>query len=226
MISIVLLSGGMDSTLTLAIAREESTRVAALHLNYRHRTELRELQAFQEICDHYQIQDRLTIDLEFLRRIGGSSLTDDSIEVGKANLSSTEIPQTYVPFRNGNFLAMATSWAEVIGAERIYIGAVEEDSSGYPDCRRVFFDAFERTIDLGTRPQTQIRIHTPLIRMRKSVIVETAIKLNAPLHLTWSCYQSQDVACGVCDSCALRLRGFEEAGVEDPIPYRERPHYQ
>lgn len=215
----------MDSTLTLAIAREDSSRIAALHLNYRHRTEKRELRAFQEICDHYGIEDRLTIDLEFLRKIGGSSLTDERLEISKADLQNTGIPQTYVPFRNGNFLAMATSWAEVIQAKRIYIGAVEEDSSGYPDCRRVFFDSFERTIDLGTRPETSIAIHTPLIRMRKRDIVRRATELAAPLHLTWSCYQAQDVACGVCDSCALRLRGFAEAGLEDPIPYRERPHY-
>jgi 7-cyano-7-deazaguanine synthase len=225
MTSVVLLSGGMDSTLTLAIAREESDRVAALHLNYRHRTEQRELRAFTEICDHYQIQDRLVIDLEFLRKIGGSSLTDVSMEVGKADLLSHEIPQTYVPFRNGNFLAMAASWAEVIKAERIYIGAVEEDSSGYPDCRRVFFDSFEQTIDLGTRPETQIRIITPLISMKKSGIVKRAIELNAPLALTWSCYQSESEACGECDSCALRLRGFSEAGHEDPIPYKKRPVY-
>lgn len=225
MISVVLLSGGMDSTLTLAIAREESERVAALHLNYRHRTEKRELQAFTEICDHYEIQDRLVIDLEFLRKIGGSSLTDVSIEVGKADLKSHEVPQTYVPFRNGNFLAMAASWAEVIKAGRIYIGAVEEDSSGYPDCRRVFFDSFEQTIDLGTRPETRIKIITPLISMKKSGIVARAIELDAPLALTWSCYQSETEACGECDSCALRLRGFAEAGHDDPIPYKKRPIY-
>jgi 7-cyano-7-deazaguanine synthase len=225
MTSVVLLSGGMDSTLTLAIAREESERVAALHLNYRHRTEKQELQAFTEICDHYDIKDRLIIDLEFLRKIGGSSLTDRSIEVGKADLESHEIPQTYVPFRNGNFLAMAASWAEIIKAERIYIGAVEEDSSGYPDCRRVFFDAFEQTIDLGTRPETRIRIMTPLISMKKSSIVAKAMELKAPLALTWSCYQSEAEACGECDSCALRLRGFAEAGHEDPIPYKNRPVY-
>jgi 7-cyano-7-deazaguanine synthase len=225
MTSVVLLSGGMDSTLSLAIARNESERIAALHLNYRHRTEKRELQAFTDICDHYRIQDRLTIDLEFLRKIGGSSLTDDSMEVGKADLKSTEIPATYVPFRNGNFLAMAASWAEVIKAERIYIGAVEEDGSGYPDCRRSFFDSFERTIDLGTRPETRISIMTPLIRMKKSDIVRRALELQAPLNLTWSCYQSETEACGECDSCALRLRGFQEAGAEDPIPYKKRPVY-
>lgn len=225
MTSVVLLSGGMDSTLSLAIARTESDRIAALHLNYRHRTEQRELRAFNEICDHYGIQDRLVIDLEFLRKIGGSSLTDSSMAVGKADLKNTEIPQTYVPFRNGNFLAMAASWAEVIHAERIYIGAVEEDSSGYPDCRRSFFDSFEQTIDLGTRPETRISIITPLIRMKKSEIVRKALELQAPLHLTWSCYQSETEACGECDSCALRLRGFLEAGAEDPIPYTVRPIY-
>jgi 7-cyano-7-deazaguanine synthase len=223
--SIVLLSGGMDSTLTAVIARNESTEVAALHLNYRHRTERRELKAYTDIADALSISQRLVVDIEFLRHIGGSSLTDKKIDVTKADLTTTEIPSSYVPFRNGNFLAIATSWAEVIGAERIYIGAVEEDSSGYPDCRRSFFDAFEQTIDIGTKPDTRIRIVTPVIRMHKSEIVRESIRLNAPLEKTWSCYQSEEIACGECDSCALRLRGFVLAGAEDPIPYKVRPSY-
>ncbi len=223
--SIVLLSGGMDSTLTATIALRESDAVAALHLNYRHRTEQRELRAFRDVCDDLRIDERLVVDIEFLRRIGGSSLTDSSISVSKADLKATNIPSSYVPFRNGNFLAIAASWAEVMDAGSIYIGAVEEDSSGYPDCRRIFFDAFERTIDLGTRPETKIRIMTPIIHMRKSEIVRESLRLGAPIAKTWSCYQSEEEACGVCDSCALRLRGFAEAGVEDPIPYKERPQY-
>ncbi len=224
--SIVLLSGGMDSTLTATIACRESEAVAALHLNYRHRTEGRELRAFQEVSDALGIRERLEVDIEFLREIGGSSLTDDTIEVTKANLTATNIPSSYVPFRNGNFLAIAASWAEVIGAEAIYIGAVEEDSSGYPDCRQSFFDAFERAIGIGTKPDTSIRIVTPVIHFRKSEIVRESIKLGAPIQATWSCYQSEDIACGLCDSCALRLRGFAEAGIEDPIPYTVRPVYQ
>jgi 7-cyano-7-deazaguanine synthase len=223
--SIVLLSGGMDSTLTAVIARNESGDVAALHLNYRHRTERRELQAFNDVADALSIKQRLVVDIEFLRHIGGSSLTDSAMQVTKADLTTTDIPSSYVPFRNGNFLAIAASWAEVIGAERIYIGAVEEDSSGYPDCRRAFFDSFEQTIDLGTKPETQIRIMTPVIRMHKSEIVRESIRLSAPIEKTWSCYQSEDVACGVCDSCALRLRGFAQANAEDPIPYKVRPSY-
>ena len=223
--SIVLLSGGMDSTLTAVIARNESSEVAALHLNYRHRTERRELQAFKDVADALGIKQRLVVDIEFLRHIGGSSLTDQAIDVTKADLTTTDIPSSYVPFRNGNFLAIAASWAEVIGAERIYIGAVEEDSSGYPDCRRSFFDSFEQTIDFGTKPDTHIRIMTPVIRMHKSEIVRESIRLNAPLEKTWSCYRSEDIACGECDSCALRLRGFALAGAEDPIPYKARPSY-
>ncbi len=223
--SIVLLSGGMDSTLTAAIARAGSKDVAALHLNYRHRTEKRELQAFNHVADFYGISQRLVVDIEFLRAIGGSSLTDASVRVTEADLTSTEIPSSYVPFRNGNFLAIAASWAEVIGAEAIYIGAVEEDSSGYPDCRRSFFDAFEHAIDIGTKPNTHIRIVTPIIHLRKSEIVQESIRLGAPMERTWSCYQSEDEACGVCDSCALRLRGFREAGMEDPIAYKVRPLY-
>jgi 7-cyano-7-deazaguanine synthase len=225
MTSVVLLSGGMDSTLTATIAKSESETVAALHLNYRHRTERRELAAFQQVCDRLGIATRLVVDIEFLREIGGSSLTDRSIAVTKADLESTEIPSSYVPFRNGNFLAIAASWAEVLAAERIYIGAVEEDSSGYPDCRRTFFDAFERTIALGTKGETAITIETPIIRMKKSEIVRESLRLGAPLELTWSCYQSEDQACGVCDSCALRLRGFEQAGARDPIEYAVRPSY-
>ena len=223
--SIVLLSGGMDSALTATIALRESEPVAALHLNYRHRTERRELRAFQDVCDALDISERLIVDIEFLRTIGGSSLTDDSIDVTNANLETTAIPTSYVPFRNGNFLSIATSWAEVIGADAIYIGAVEEDSSGYPDCRRAFFDAFERAIELGTKSETQIRIVTPIIHFRKSEIVKESLRRHSPIERTWSCYQSEDVACGTCDSCALRLRGFAKAGVEDPIAYKIRPMY-
>ncbi len=223
--AVVLLSGGMDSTLTAGIARNENIRIAALHLNYRHRTERRELRAFQEVCDALKISERLVVDIEFLRTIGGSSLTDASIGVSNANLTATEIPSSYVPFRNGNFLAIAASWAEVIHADAIYIGAVEEDSSGYPDCRRTFFDAFERAITLGTKPDTNIRIVTPIIHLRKSEIVCESLRLGAPIERTWSCYQSEEAACGVCDSCALRLRGFAEAGVDDPIAYKVIPDY-
>lgn len=224
--AVVLLSGGMDSTLTATIARSESESIAALHLNYRHRTERRELQAFGEVADALGITERLVVDIEFLRAIGGSSLTDRSIDVTQANLTATEIPSSYVPFRNGNFLAIAASWAEVIGAYAIYIGAVEEDSSGYPDCRRSFFDVYEQAINLGTKPDTAIRIITPVIRMHKSEIVRESVRLGAPFEKTWSCYQSEDAACGVCDSCALRLRGFALAGVDDPIAYKIRPEYR
>ncbi len=223
--SIVLLSGGMDSTLSATIARRDSKDVAALHLNYRHRTERRELKAFEDVCNALGISERLVVDIEFLRTIGGSSLTDTSIDVTNANLNATGIPNSYVPFRNGNFLAVAASWAEVIGANAIYIGAVEEDSSGYPDCRRIFFDAFERTIEFGTKPGSNIHIVTPVIHLHKREIVTESVRLGAPIGATWSCYQAENLACGVCDSCALRLRGFAEAGIDDPIPYKMRPRY-
>ena len=223
--SVVLLSGGMDSTLTAAIARRESDAVAAIHFNYRHRTEQRELTAFTAVADLLAIQERLVVDVDVLRKIGGSSLTDPGIPVAPADLENTEVPSSYVPYRNGVFLSIAAGWAEVIGAERIYIGAVEEDSSGYPDCRGVFFEALERAIDLGTKPSTSLKIKTPLIDMSKAEIVTKSVELGAPLHLTWSCYQSQDIACGECDSCALRLRGFARAGVEDPLPYKKQPKY-
>jgi 7-cyano-7-deazaguanine synthase len=223
-IAVVLASGGMDSCVTTAIAAQEYS-LALLHLNYGQKTERRELEAFHAIADHYGVERRLVVSMEHLAKIGGSSLTDPSIPVSRANLSSKEIPTSYVPFRNANMLSVAVSWAEVLGASAIFIGAVQEDSSGYPDCRREFYDAFEKVIAVGTKPTTSIELITPIIFMTKMEIVLRGVALGAPLHLTWSCYQREDVACGVCDSCALRLRGFQLAGVDDPIPYAHRPMY-
>jgi 7-cyano-7-deazaguanine synthase len=194
-------------------------------VNYGQRTEKRELRAFHDIADHYGVRDRLVVSMEHLALIGGSSLTDAAVPVSAANLKAEGIPSSYVPFRNANMLAVAVSWAEVIGATAIFVGAVEEDSSGYPDCRRVFYDAFEQVIREGTRPGTRVAILTPVIALSKQDIVVRGLELEAPLHLTWSCYQRDDVACGVCDSCALRLRGFHRAGKEDPIAYATRPEY-
>ena len=219
--AIVLVSGGMDSCVTIAIAKNENSELALLHISYGQRTEQRERQAFNDIANFYGVENRLDISIEYLARIGGSSLTDKSIEVSEANLASKEIPTSYVPFRNANMLSIATSWAEVLGANAIYIGAVAEDSSGYPDCRPEFYEAFEKTIDVGTKPDTKILIKTPIIHLLKSEIVQKGIELNAPLNLSWSCYRSETIACGACDSCALRLRGFAQAGVKDPIPYQQ-----
>ena len=218
-LAICLVSGGMDSCVTAAIAREENDELAFLHVSYGQRTEKRERESFEALADYFNVKSRLVISLEQLARIGGSSLTDNSIAVTAANLSAHGIPSSYVPFRNAHLLAAAVSWGEVIGARSIYIGAVAEDSSGYPDCRPEFYDAFQRVLDVGTKPETHMTIETPVIGMRKSEIVQRGIELQAPLHLTWSCYQASDVACGNCDSCALRLRAFREAGVADPIPY-------
>ena len=209
----------MDSCVTTAIAAHESDEIAMLHVSYGQRTEQRERQAFNDIADFYRVTKRLVTSIAHLAQIGGSSLTDKNIAVSRANLASTEIPTSYVPFRNAHLLSIATSWAEVIGANRIYIGAVAEDSSGYPDCRPEYYDAFNRVIEVGTKPETQIKIITPVITMKKSEIIQRGLEVNAPLHLSWSCYQAEDHACGVCDSCALRLRGFQEAGVRDPISY-------
>lgn len=218
--AIVLVSGGMDSCVTTAIANLENTELALLHISYGQRTQLRERRAFDEIADFYMIKKRLTVSIESLTKIGGSSLTDLTMKVSDANLDSQEIPTSYVPFRNAHFLSIAVSWAEVIGATRIYIGAVAEDSSGYPDCRPEFYSAFEKTIETGTKPETQIKIITPIINLRKAEIVKKGLEINAPLHLSWSCYKNSDQACGNCDSCALRLRGFAEAGEVDKILYR------
>lgn len=223
-LAVVAVSGGLDSCVTAAIANQKY-RLALAHINYGQKTEKRELKAFHEIADFYQAEKKLVIDFIHFAKIGGSSLTDKEMKVTHADLHSHEIPTSYVPFRNANILTACVSWAEVIGAEAIFVGAVFEDSSGYPDCRPEFFEAFQKTVDLGTKPETKIKIETPLIHMNKTEIVKKGIELNAPLNLTWSCYQNEEEACGVCDSCALRLRGFQNAGVEDPIPYIERPDY-
>lgn len=225
-LAIVLMSGGMDSTVCASWALKQGYQVCALHVHYGQKTEEREGRAFREICQELDITTTLDIDISHLAAIGGSSLTDASIAVSKANLQNMEIPTSYVPFRNANLLSIAVSWAEVIGAKTIIIGAVEEDGSGYPDCRKVFFDAFENMIQLGTKPGTHITIQTPLIDLDKAQIVQNGIALNAPLRLTWSCYSGSDKACGICDSCALRLRGFVKAGYEDPIEYEQRPDYE
>ncbi len=219
-LAVCLVSGGMDSCVSVAIAKQESDELAFLHVSYGQLTEDRERQAFADIADSYHVKQRLVVSLSELAAIGGSSLTDRTLPVRAANLNSSEIPSSYVPFRNAHLLSAATSWAEVIGANAIYIGAVEEDSSGYPDCRPEFYGAFQKVIDLGTKPSTNITIRTPVIAMKKAEIVLVGRRLDAPLHLTWSCYKESDLACGNCDSCALRLRAFLEAGVEDPIRYR------
>ncbi|HMS42953.1 MAG TPA: 7-cyano-7-deazaguanine synthase QueC [Pyrinomonadaceae bacterium] len=219
-LAVCLVSGGMDSCVTAAIAKSENDEIAFLHISYGQRTERRERQAFNDIADFYNVEKRLDVSIEYLAKIGGSSLTDKNIEVAEANLESTEIPTSYVPFRNANMLAIATSWAEVLGANSIYIGAVSEDSSGYPDCRPEFYEAFEKTIEKGTKPDTNIKIKTPIIKLSKAEIVKKGLELNAPIHLSWSCYRSENLACGTCDSCALRLRGFDRAGVKDPISYQ------
>jgi len=209
----------MDSCVTAAIARQENDELAFLHVTYGQRTASREQRAFQHLADHFQVTRRLVASIEYLKEIGGSSLTDAAIPVTEANLSSQEIPTSYVPFRNAHLLSIATSWAERIDARRIYIGAVAEDSSGYPDCRPVYYEAFQRAIDAGTKPETRIEIVTPVIHLRKSEIIRRGVELGAPLQLTWSCYRSEWLACGTCDSCALRLRAFAEAGLRDPIDY-------
>lgn len=218
-LAVCLVSGGMDSCVTAAIAERENNELAFLHVSYGQRTEERERQAFNQLADHYDVKLRLAVSIESLAKIGGSSLTDSNIAISPADLSNRTIPTSYVPFRNAHLLSIATSWAEVIGASAIYIGAVAEDSSGYPDCRPEFYQAFQRAIDLGTRPETRIHIETPVIELSKAQIVKRGTDLNAPLELTWSCYQAIEKACGQCDSCALRLRAFREAGVVDPIPY-------
>jgi 7-cyano-7-deazaguanine synthase len=228
--AVVLLSGGMDSCVSAAIAVDAhgSGNVAFLHASYGQRTQQRERRAFDEITNFYGGKQRLVVDLKYFRAIGGSALTDQSISIPENKLDSPDstggpIPITYVPFRNAHFLSVGVSWAEAIDARFIYIGAVAEDSSGYPDCRPEYYEAFQKLIRVGTRPETQIEIVTPVIRMKKDEIIRRGLTLHAPLQLTWSCYQGEDLACSICDSCLLRLRAFAQAGVADPVPYRQVP---
>ncbi len=217
--AVVLLSGGMDSCVCAALAARDFN-AAAVHISYGQRTEERERRSFLDICNRLRIQQRLVVRNEALRAIGGSALTDERIPVPESHAVGRQIPVTYVPFRNAHFLAVAVSWAEVLGAEKVYIGAVEPDSSGYPDCRPSYYRAFNEVVKQGTRDGC-IEILTPLIRMRKAEIVRLGLELGAPFDLTWSCYSREDRACGVCDSCLLRLRAFQETGIADPIPYAE-----
>jgi 7-cyano-7-deazaguanine synthase len=216
--AVVLLSGGMDSVVCAALAvRDYET--AALHMSYGQRTAAREKQAFGKICDRLGIGKRMVLENKALSLIGGSALTDPALEVPKAGAEiGSEIPITYVPFRNAHFIAAGVSWAEVLGATTIFIGAVEQDSSGYPDCRPAYYEAFNRVIRVGTRAGN-IEIETPLIAMRKAEIVKLGLELGAPFDLTWSCYTREDRACGVCESCVLRLRAFAAAGAADPVSY-------
>lgn len=224
-LALVSLSGGLDSCVAAAMARAEGFELALLHADYGQLTEARERRAFEAIADFYGVpeQRRLVISFENLRRIGGSALTDPGIPLPEGDLHREGVPVSYVPFRNAHLLATAVSWAEVLRARHIFVGFVEEDSSGYPDCREAFLESFERTANLGTKPETSLKLHAPIIHLKKSQIVARGLALGAPLHLTWSCYQGQEEACGRCDSCLLRLRGFQEAGSPDPIPYAFRP---
>ncbi len=217
--AVCILSGGMDSTLSSYIAKNEGYEIIAVHFNYGQRTETKELKAFRDICEDLQIKEKYEIDIPFFTQIGASALTDKSIEVPTGGIEAG-VPITYVPFRNGIFLSIAAAIAEKENAEAIYIGVVEEDSSGYPDCTDEFISAITNSINTGTKETTKIQIKTPLVHLMKNEIVLKALELNVPLHLTWSCYKEEEEACGVCDSCRLRLNGFRKANCEDKIPYK------
>ena len=220
-LAVVCVSGGMDSCLTAAIAGGEH-RLAFLHANYGQRTEAKELECFRLLAEHFRAERTLVVDFTHLRAIGGSSLTDPAVPVREGPPVPGVIPTSYVPFRNAHLLSAAASWGEALGARAIFVGAVGEDSSGYPDCRPEFYRAFEKAIRAGTRPETDLRIVTPVISLTKAEIVRRGRQLGAPFEKTWSCYQAEAEACGACESCLLRLKGFAEAGAEDPISYRKR----
>lgn len=221
-LAVVLLSGGMDSAVAASMTAVHR-RLACLHATYGQRTANRERVSFGALAHFFKAVDKQVADLSHLGRLGGSSLTDHSMDLPAADLQAASVPSSYVPFRNAHLLAMAVSWAEILGAEEIVIGAVEEDSSGYPDCSAAFYTAFQEAIRLGTRPETRIRLVTPVLGMSKSDIVNRGRELGTPFNLTWSCYRDEDLACGRCDSCALRLRGFAGAGAVDPLRYAEAP---
>ncbi|KPJ65158.1 MAG: 7-cyano-7-deazaguanine synthase [Syntrophobacter sp. DG_60] len=221
-LAIVLVSGGLDSCVTAAVANKDY-EPAFLHVNYGQRTEARELRAFKEIADFYNVSKRLIVSVDYLKEIGGSSLINKNLPVPDYKDERMGIPSTYVPFRNTHLIAIAVSWAEVISAKKIFIGAMEEDSSGYPDCREAYFEAYNRLIELGTRPETKIEIETPIIHFKKWEVVKLGAELGAPFHLTWSCYRSEDIACGRCESCILRIKAFKEAGIRDPIVITQYP---
>ena len=218
-LAVVCVSGGMDSAVTAALAAREH-RLAFLHANYGQRTEAKELGCFHRLADHFRAEHRLVVDFSDLRQIGGSSLTDAAIPVREGTPVQGVIPTSYVPFRNAHLLSAAASWGEVLGARAIFVGAVWEDSSGYPDCRPEFYRAFEEAIRLGTRPETDLKIVAPVIRLSKAEIVKEGLRLAVPFEMTWSCYQAEESACGACESCVLRLGGFAAAQAADPIPYR------
>ena len=220
-LAVVCLSGGMDSCVTAAIAAQDH-RLAALHARYGQRTERKEQSCFEALAEHFGAEQRLVVDFPHLKAIGGSSLTDRALAVREGDPEPDRIPTSYVPFRNAHLLSAATAWGEVLGAEAIYIGAVWEDSSGYPDCRPEFYQAFQLLIERGTRPETRLRIVTPVIGMTKAEIVRRGLALRAPFEKTWSCYQADEAACGRCESCRLRLRAFGDAGATDPIAYQSR----
>ena len=217
-LAVVAVSGGLDSAVATAIAAEKH-ELALMHINYGNKTQKRELEAFHAIADFYNLDKRFVADIDHLRKIGNSSLTDRNIPVEDYDQNIQGIPPTYVPFRNANILSIAVSWGEAIGAGLIYVGMMEEDSAGYPDCTEDFINAFNNMIKVGTRPETNIELIAPLIHMTKGEVIKNGLELGAPLELTWSCYRNEEEACGKCESCVLRLRGYNELGIEDPIKY-------
>lgn len=216
--AVCIMSGGMDSTLSAYMMQEQGYEIIAVHFNYDQRTQAKELECFENICASLHVEQKYILDLDFFKQLGASALTDKNIEVPTKGVEEG-VPVTYVPFRNGIFLSMAAAIAEKEGAQVISIGVVEEDSSGYPDCREDYIQAMQTAINLGTKDETNIAIKMPLVHLKKSQIVQEALNLQVPLELTWSCYKNEEKACGVCDSCRLRLNGFKTAGVTDPIPY-------
>jgi 7-cyano-7-deazaguanine synthase len=223
--AVILVSGGMDSATAVYEAMDRGYEPLFLHTSYGQRTETKERECAEALADIADTPEFLHVETGHLAQIGASSLTDEEIEVEEADMENEEIPTSYVPFRNANLLSMATSFAEAQAASAIFIGAHSEDFAGYPDCRPAFFEAFQQVIEVGTKPETDISLEAPFVEWSKTDIAERGLELGVPYEHTWSCYRAESPACGTCDSCAFRLQAFQNAGVEDPIEYAERPEY-
>lgn len=220
--AVCLLSGGMDSTTLAYTAKDMGYDILALHVNYGQRTEKNELECAKKIADRLGALEFIEINLDYFTKFGASSLTDFSIPVEKGALGRVEQPNTYVPFRNGNLIAIAASFCEAKGGDAVFIGVQSGDHTRYPDCTPEFISAMQNVINIGTQTEKKIQLLTPFVRMNKTEILREGLRLHVPYEDTWSCYSENEESCGVCSSCLSRLKAFADLGMEDPIAYKKK----